>query len=283
MPAARIPAAKSAAAWRLPGGQASVNVADAARTAPLTARTRTARRAARSSEVQARAIWAAWRLTGTAPARRALAARPPRLRLREPDLPLALLAVERAQIGLGAGGQGRRPRRVHGAARVVAVVQVPEVAHGMDRLAREPLAPCLDRSLGRAPGGEARRGYHGLVAAIPREAPARRLAERSGAERERYGREVEDLVVGEGLDGVHLHDEGFRVVPAIVLLDLGGERTVARVLGPQPERLEERAREDLDVGGIERLERDDADHFFLPPLGAGFLAVFFSGGAAAGA
>src|SRR3989442_1711448 len=43
------------------------------------------------------------------------------------DLPLALFPVEEAQRHLGIGGEAGRPPRVHDAARIEAVVQVPEM------------------------------------------------------------------------------------------------------------------------------------------------------------
>src|SRR6266496_3990250 len=136
------PAARSAAAWRGRGGQTRRRTRGARREASAAVRAAEARRDDRRSRANADAVL----LTS--------------LGLREPDLPLALVAVEGAEVGLGRSRQGRRPRRVHGAPRVVAVVQVPEVADGVDRLAREALAPGFDRRLGDAASRSTRSEEH---------------------------------------------------------------------------------------------------------------------------
>ena len=108
-----------------------------------------------------------------------------------------------------------------------------------------------------------------------REPPARRLAERTGRERERRGRDVEHLVVGEGPDRRDLLQELHRVEPAVVRLGVAAgwaDRPACSV--PRPNARYSVGREERHVGGVDLVERDDADHFFFPPR---FAAGFASG------
>src|SRR6266446_1801176 len=189
------------------------------------------------------------------------------------DLPLALFPVEEAQRHLGVGGEARRPPGVHDAARIEAVVQVPEMP---DVVRRALGQPDVER---HALVGEAVRGDDRFSSAVLRVAVHRAAAHRSFGSGERLAGEIEDLVVGVERDVVvHLLHGLDGVVRGLFVVEgSAGELAFALQLGAHPVRRVQPPRDEVDDVGGKFGEGHQPDHRL--PFALAFAAGRFAGGA----
>src|SRR5438105_6449863 len=188
------------------------------------------------------------------------------------DLPLALVAVVEAEHDRGILRESRRPLRVHGAAGVEAVVQLPQVTDVVGGALGEA---GVERQISLSAESMAR--HHGLASAELRVSADGSLSHRTVRRGERRGGQVHDLVVGEELRLVlDLVEELDGVVGRLIV----GERAVGQ-LGLALDLATDA------VGGVhaagdvvqhfvrELAEGDEADHRFALPAFAFFAAGFF--------